>query len=102
MDASGAIYADQHKVGILHHSTFLAGGAVACGGEIKVEGGAVKVITNKTGHYQSGDKHLWQVLDELKSRGVNLAGIEVRNIYTKRTPYPGGAAQFYDDHRPSD
>ena len=99
MANDGTFYADQHKVGLFHHSTFLAGGDVACGGEIKIVSGAVKVITNKTGHYRSGDVNLWQALDELKSRGVSLGGIEVRNVPGKKTPYEGGAEKFYEDKR---
>jgi hypothetical protein len=100
MAQDGTLYADQHKVGLFHHSSFLSGGDVAGAGEIKVIGGKVQCVTNKTGHYRAGDPELWQVLDELKSRGVNLAGVEVRNDPRSTAPYPGGAAQFYEDHRP--
>ncbi len=100
MAQDGTLYADQHKVGLFHHSSFLSGGDVAGAGEIKVIGGKVRCVTNKTGHYRAGDPELWQVLDELKSRGVDLAGVEVRNDPRSTAPYPGGAAQFYEDHRP--
>lgn len=39
--------------------------------------GKIKVLTNKTGHYLSDEHNLWQVLDELKSRGISLSGIKV-------------------------
>lgn len=101
MSPDGTLYADQHKVGLFHHSSFLAGGDVAGAGEIKVIGGAVKVVTNKTGHYAAGDPELWQVLDELKSRGVNLAGIEVRNDFRSKNPWPGGdALKFWETKKP--
>jgi hypothetical protein len=100
MAQDGTLYADQHKVGLFHHSSFLSGGDVAGAGEIKVIGGKVQCVTNKTGHYRAGDPELWQVLDELKSRGVNLAGVEARSDPRSTAPYPGGAVQFYEDHRP--
>lgn len=100
MDASGNMYGDQHKVGLFHHSSFLAGGDVAGAGEIKVQSGTVKWVTNKTGHYKAGEQQLWQVLDELKGRGVNLSGVEVSTFDTPRgQSRPGGAAQFYEDFK---
>jgi hypothetical protein len=51
MSPSGTFYVDQHKVSLFHHSSFLAGGDVAGGGEIMIHNGTLKVVTNKTGHY---------------------------------------------------
>lgn len=101
MDPSGKMYANQHKVGLFHHSSFLAGSAVAGAGEIKAENGAVTWVTNKTGHYKAGERELWQVLDELKGRGVNLSGVDVSTVSEpKGTARPGKATKFYQDFKP--
>jgi hypothetical protein len=99
MDPSGKMYANQHKVGLFHHSSFLAGGDVAGAGEIKVENGAVKWVTNKTGHYRAGEPELWQVLDELKGRGVSLGSVDVSTV-SDPTARPGKATKFYQDFKP--
>jgi hypothetical protein len=103
MDSGGKIYAHRHMVSRFHHSSFLAGGDVAGAGEIKVERGELKGISNKSGHYRPGPEHLVQVLQELRSRGVKLEGVAA-TVYglDPNNPgipqdYPGGAAQFLED-----
>jgi hypothetical protein len=108
MDKEGRLYAAQHKVGLFHHSTFLAGGVVAGAGEVKVEHGTVKTITNKSGHYLPTAAEMVQVLEELKDRGINLASVEyipmggttgTAKDMAQKQPYPGGAAQFVEDQK---
>jgi hypothetical protein len=101
MDKSGRIFAAQHKVGLFHHSSFLAGGSVAGAGEIKVDQGTIKSITNKSGHYQPTALEMLQVFNELQTRGISLDGLEYIHVEGKqssKTPYPGGAAKFVKDH----
>jgi len=100
MSKHGEVYADQHKVGLFHHSSFLAGGDVAAAGELKVSAGTVRHVTNKTGHYKAGSEELWQLLDEFKRCGVGLGSIGVTLVDAPR-PYIGGAAKFYVDHKPA-
>jgi hypothetical protein len=83
MDSSGRFFAAQHKVGLFHHSSFLAGGNVAGAGEIKVEGGRVKGITNKSGHYQPTTAEMMQVFAELESNGVDLASVDYYHLGPK-------------------
>ena len=75
MAPSGTIYAAQHQVSTFHHSSFLAGDTVACAGELKVVGGQIRGITNKSGHYRPTKHHMLQFLRELASRNVNLTNI---------------------------
>jgi hypothetical protein len=96
MDKRGRIYAAQHKIGIFHHSSFFAGGNVAGAGEMKVDHGSIKSITNKSGHYQPTAEEMIQVFRELQSRGISLDGMEY--IAVGSTPYPGGAAKFVKDY----
>ncbi|MGD1908340.1 MAG: DUF4157 domain-containing protein [Leptolyngbyaceae cyanobacterium] len=77
MSPDGSLYSHAHKVGLFHHSSFLAGLPTAGAGEIKVINGAVKKITNKSGHYQPNDKQMAQTLQELRARGVNLSEVEL-------------------------
>ena len=79
MDPDGKMYAHNHKVGRFHHSSFLAGSEAAGAGEIKVENGVIKVISNKSGHYQPSPIQLVQTLQEVRSGlGQDLSQIQVR------------------------
>jgi hypothetical protein len=96
MSPNGELYSHAHKVGLFHHSSFLEGLPTAGAGEIKVEGGSIKHITNKSGHYLPDKQNMVQVLEELVSRGVNLSGIKVSLV--------GGAEydsaqEFMDQHK---
>ena len=97
MDNEGRIFAAAHKVGLFHHSSFLAGASVAAAGEIKIEHGVIKAVTNKSGHYKPSDPEMIQLFQELESRGVDLTSVEYRtmNLQTRQMePYPGGARAF--------
>jgi hypothetical protein len=111
MSPDGKFYAEGHKPGLFHHSSFLAGGDVAGAGEMKVENGSLKVITNKSGHYQPRTEEMLQVFAELESRGIDLSAVEYNHVektaegekadFKARWPGPGGGAAggakaFYD------
>ncbi len=96
MDKSGRIFSAQHKVGLFHHSSFLAGAAVAGAGEMRVESGTLKAISNKSGHYQPRAEEMVQVLDELRVRGVDLTSVDYIHMVgstINRTPW-GKASEF--------
>ncbi|WP_080777475.1 hypothetical protein [Chryseobacterium phocaeense] len=53
MSAEGHIYLSKnYAYGKFHHSTFLAGKPVAAAGEMVVEEGLIKIVTDGSGHYQ--------------------------------------------------
>lgn len=58
VDLGGNLYVHKHIEGKWHHSTFLSGGAVQSAGEIVVDGGDIKVITAKSGHYMPTVKEM--------------------------------------------
>jgi hypothetical protein len=104
MSPSGEMYADQHKVGLFHHSSFLAGAEVAAAGEIRVTGGKVRYVTNKTGHYKAGAEEVWQLLHRFRRSGMDLKPIDVVILDAGKGPfgpYPGGAEKFYEDKEPT-
>jgi hypothetical protein len=70
MSPTGDVYVGSHKVGIFHHSSFLAGGNVAAAGEMKVSGGKLQTLTNKSGHYKPTHEHNLQVISELQESGI--------------------------------
>jgi hypothetical protein len=98
MAPDGSLYAHAHKVGLFHHSSFLAGMPTAGAGEIKVDGGALKHITNKSGHYQPGKAQMYSTLKELQDRGTNLSGVGL-TLIGQGQAYPGGAAKFLEDEQ---
>ena len=61
----GHLHISSHKVGQRHHSSLLAGGDVACAGEIWVTQGTITAISNKSGHYLPQTHHLKQMLEHL-------------------------------------
>ena len=101
MSQDGRFYSTSHKIGLFHHSSFMGGGAVAGAGEIKVTGGTVQYITNKSGHYTPGDRELTQTLHALQgASGFSSAKLaRLRPGGTSwQDPYPDGAAGFLRDN----
>lgn len=72
MSKEGNLHVDSHSVGHRHHSSLLAGGRVACAGEMVVKQGQLKLLTNKSGHYAPTPQHLLEVLAALDLQGVPL------------------------------
>ena len=100
MDSGGNIYVGDRnlmqKVGItlgkepgvprktarfyfLHHSSFLAGGAVAAAGHITVRAGVVTEINNESGHYRPADCNTRQAVAQLTSLGANTGATSVKD-----------------------
>jgi hypothetical protein len=77
MAPDDTLYANSHKADEFHHSSFLAGGTVTCGGEIKIESGAIRNITPKTGHYKAGAGELKYFLEFCQKNGVRLRDVQV-------------------------
>lgn len=77
MDRYGNIYAsNDHAVGRFHHSSFLGGKPVAGAGELKVEDGVLKLISDKSGHYRPPPECMRRVVAALKAAGVDVDGVE--------------------------
>src|SRR5215218_5624405 len=90
MDGAGNIYAGQHRVGLFHHSSFLAGRDVTAAGEQKVSAGKLEVKTSKSGHYTPDAEQTWQAVKEMAALGVSFAGAEVRVWGQNKTDVYGG------------
>jgi hypothetical protein len=75
----GNLHISSHKVGQRHHSSLLAGGDVACAGEIWVTNGKITAISNKSGHYHPQTHHLKQMLEHFsKYERLDVASLTVR------------------------
>ena len=75
----GHLHISSHKVGQRHHSSLLAGGDVACAGEIWVTQGTITAISNKSGHYHPQTHHLKQMLEHLSEEaGLDIASLTVK------------------------
>lgn len=61
----GKFYALEHKTGEKHHSTMLAGERVVCAGMMKVVGGKIVSIDNKSGHYRPTESSLHNAVQTL-------------------------------------
>jgi hypothetical protein len=89
MDGEGQVFVKESKAALaqeedttgrkvhVHHSSFLAGEAVAGAGELKVDSlGFVNEVSDRSGHYQPGEEESRQTLDELENQGVNLDNVK--------------------------
>jgi hypothetical protein len=77
MSPDNRFYSGSHKVGLFHHSSFLAGMPVAGAGEWKVTNGKLEEITNKSGHYRPGPVQMINTLKELRRRGTKLGTVKL-------------------------
>jgi hypothetical protein len=68
----GDIHMASHKIAKFHHSSLLAGGDVSMAGEMKVHGGVIKEMSNKSGHYRPNKNQFHHFLEELRNRGLSL------------------------------
>jgi hypothetical protein len=78
MSKEGDVYVGSHKVGIFHHSSFLGGGQVAAAGEMKVVGGKLEMLTNKSGHYKPKHENNMQIIGALKGAGIDPGSYKYR------------------------
>lgn len=88
MGRTGNIHVSSHSVGYRHHSSLLAGTDVAGAGEIEVDKGTLKWISNKSGHYAPSVVHMVQTLHQLQKNKVPMTfrvkllpdGVEYANV----------------------
>lgn len=88
MDGEGQLFAKEAQQALnqkdatgrgvhVHHSSFLAGEAVAGAGEMMIDQqGFVKEVTDRSGHYKPGEAQTTQTLGELENKGVNLNNVK--------------------------
>jgi hypothetical protein len=77
MNEKGKMYVGSHVKGLMHHSSFLEGGNVMCGGEIMAAMGKILFLTAKTGHYQAQLENLKYALNVLEVSVDNFSEIKV-------------------------
>jgi hypothetical protein len=58
----------------MHHSSLVAGAAVAAAGEMTVKNGALLSVSNWSGHYAPRPSCLRVLLDKLEEMGVSGLG----------------------------
>lgn len=73
----GKLYVGNHVKGMLHHSSFLAGANVMCGGEMWARDGKIVFLTAKSGHYNPDITHLSWALRVLETCVDNFDHIKV-------------------------
>ncbi|WP_370895576.1 hypothetical protein [Chryseobacterium gossypii] len=84
MSDDGKLYLSKnYAYGKFHHSSFLAGKPISAGGEIYIERGVIKEITNDTGHYMISLEHMKiNTLKELQARHYfNLENTKEKIIF---------------------
>ncbi|MBC1275542.1 hypothetical protein GNF10_05965 [Nostoc sp. UCD121] len=69
LSPDGKFYADAHKQGKYHHSSALAGIPVKGAGAIRVDGGKLEAICDKSGHYKPNPDQMYATLRHLQKNG---------------------------------
>jgi hypothetical protein len=77
MDPDGNMYVANHVLGQMHHSSFLSGGEIKAGGELRVKRGQIEFLSGKSGHYKPGMENLVGALSLLRMKGIPVAQIRV-------------------------
>jgi len=73
-------YVADHRAGLIDeknffHSSYMAGNTVQCAGELLIENGNIKIITDGSGHYQPSLNHIVNALETLRMNGVAVNDI---------------------------
>jgi hypothetical protein len=78
MGLDGKLYSLKDQTfGSISHSTLLAGKPVAFAGELLVEDGVIKAISNKSGHYFPPTEVVAQLLTQLAKEGIDVSSIRL-------------------------
>jgi hypothetical protein len=76
VDQSGRMIASRADDGRVHHSSLSGGEPVMMAGELKISGGKLSVITNKSGHFRPDADAFKQFLGDLERQKVTLQGVK--------------------------
>jgi hypothetical protein len=73
MDEDGNLYASNYQErGVFQHTTFLGGGEAAGAGEITVDQGELKMLSDQSGRYSLPRSYTKQVISQLGSQGIDI------------------------------
>ena len=76
----------QLKIRQVNHSSMNAGKEIICAGMIKIEKGAVTVLTNTSGHYKPTRENFAVSMGLLKDEGLDLRKTEIMAVRPHPTP----------------
>jgi hypothetical protein len=89
MDEQGNFYASNTAAeGKFHHSSFFAGKPVAAAGELRVDNGVLKVITDESGHYHPTIEFSDQAVKILEAYGIDMTQVDIKFRPPKAAPAP--------------
>ncbi|MBI1356615.1 MAG: hypothetical protein GC160_19930 [Acidobacteria bacterium] len=78
MDLMEFIYVADGLAGRVHHSSFMSGKPVLCAGEIRLEAGKIRYISNESGHYRPTTANLMNCVTVLvRKYNVDLSRIKL-------------------------
>jgi hypothetical protein len=89
MDVRGRIYVSgKEGEKALKHSSFMGGAATLCAGTMRVDNGKVAWVSGRSGHYRPMVLHMVNLLERLRTYGVNLSTTKVYRENYEEGPYP--------------
>jgi hypothetical protein len=68
----------------VHHSTMLAGNDVMAAGEMEVDQGQLRMMSNRSGHYRPPVAALHQAVSQLDRSGVEMGGVGLQLLGDRR------------------
>jgi len=78
VNEQGDVFASTYqKVGEFHHSSLGQGKPVAMAGEIEIENGVLKSISNRSGHYTPKPEYLDQTISHLEQGGIDFKSAKI-------------------------
>jgi hypothetical protein len=81
VNEKGDVFASTYqKAGEFHHSSLGQGKPVAMAGEMEVENGVLKSISNRSGHYTPEPEYLDQTISHLERSGIDFKSVEIDTL----------------------
>ncbi|MBN2125731.1 MAG: hypothetical protein JW821_15650 [Deltaproteobacteria bacterium] len=88
LSPKGNFYAGNHIKGQFHHSSFLSGEPVKCGGEMVARAGRLLLLTAKSGHYHPEISNFAYAVKVLHDKGVDPKTFKVMVWESSGAPSP--------------
>jgi hypothetical protein len=67
-----------YSLGMINHSSLVAGGRAAAAGELKADAGKLQQLTDSSGHYQPDSRMTYQAAQHFEDAGVDMHDVSMK------------------------
>jgi len=85
LDSHGVLYCGTKVRGVFHHSSFVRGHCVKVAGGLTIVDGWLRTLSPHSGHYQPGQEHVDDMIDDWKGKGVDFRQVELKPYVKNKT-----------------